>query len=274
MAYTGGTNIRGKVGIDTIHFNNNGYDESKAIHVGMASEIHDADSGFDGVMGLARSPLGLSYQLDSEFDNVFSHCIVNPASGRTSKFTMGAIPSGLNQHLDYTPMQATANWENPFYFVTLIGIAVGREIQPIDPAWFGQISGGGGGLFIDSGAAVTLFPEAAFDVIIHSYRRQVPRFPTVAYGSYPFCFDTTGSPRPVLPDLTLKFAKNVDLVVTSAEAFVMSGPFMCLAMHYIPHGDTNGIASVIGNIFLQNQYIVYDNTDDTIGIGPWNCLSV
>lgn len=258
---------------DVMHLYNDAVADAKAaIYFGCGFANTGESNRNDGVAGFCRNPLGLSYQLSSSlgFDNVFAHCFVRYDSSphQASTFTIGAAQT---TGVGYTPMVTSPAGEPCLYYVQLAGIKVGKQALKIDPAVFTLDPQGRSGTVIDSGSSLTYLTRVAFDAVVTAVQAQV-KLP-VFKGKYPLdlvlCYDRTGvaTDSLVLPDLTFSFP-GVDLFVSQQVAFFrFLGNSVCLGM--LP-ADPVGPGS-IGNIFMTNTYVVYDNKNTRMGFAQRDC---
>lgn len=222
-----------------------------------------------GVAGMCRSKVSLASQVSPHFSvNVFAHCLVRYSSGSSSTFTIGERPLGVR----YTPM-VNGGYNTCYYYVNLDSITVGTQKLQLDPSQFQTDPDGHGGTIVDSSSVLTYLPQGAVDAIVKSLTTQV-RLPAKRdYGAlhFPLCFDVSWNKNPKLPDLVLGFS-GVDMIVKQEDAFVSSdnGNTLCLALGVAQAGRV----SVVGSVFMGNQYVVYDNSNNEIGFAPWDCNTV
>uniref|UniRef100_J3MY09 Peptidase A1 domain-containing protein n=1 Tax=Oryza brachyantha TaxID=4533 RepID=J3MY09_ORYBR len=137
-----------------------------------------------GIVGFGRDPLSLVSQLSIRR---FSYCLTPYASSKKSTLVFGSLADdGLFD--DATgPVQTTPllqSRQNPtFYYVAFTGVTVGARRLRIPASAFALSSDGSGGVIIDSGTALTLFPAAVLAEVVRTFRSQL-RLP-FANGSSP-----------------------------------------------------------------------------------------
>lgn len=265
LGYMDGTMTKGDLSFDFLHFDNEGRENQQMFYFGCGYANAGQPLGNDGIAGFGRHNLALHSQLATVFPNKFAHCFVPPRSKGQSTFTIGAAPANIL----YTPMLSPAVGIPGFYYVQMIGIDVGGQALAIDPVVFNVA---GGGTIVDSGSNLAFLTRIAMDQVIAAYRAQVNLPVKLNWGrlQMPLCFDTLlVEVMPKLPGLTFKFP-GASLYVAPEAAFRrFEGNAHCLAMKYVEQGQF----SVIGNMFMQNTIVVYDNEVGQIGFAPWNCLT-
>ncbi|KAM0845137.1 hypothetical protein ACQ4PT_056585 [Festuca glaucescens] len=235
----------------------------------------DFISNESGVAGFGRGPLSLPSQLQI---TRFSYCFTTIVDGRTSPVFLGT-PDSLEAQAT-GPIQSTPFAPSPAgssYYLSLKGITVGKTRLPFNASVFALKDDGSGGTFIDSGTAITNFPQAVFQSLQEAFVSQMPL--PVANNSYGrLCFaisSSTADPRKVpVPKLILHLdgadwdipRENYMLHVQDVDG-TGAGDGLCVVID--SSGDDD--FTIIGNFQQQNTHIVYDLNANKMIFLPARC---
>ncbi|KAM0855706.1 hypothetical protein ACQ4PT_049596 [Festuca glaucescens] len=279
-AYADQSITTGKIMEDTFTFqapNSTGVTAVPSLRFGCgAYNTGDFISNESGVAGFGRGPLSLPSQLQI---TRFSYCFTTIVDGRTSPVFLGTPDSLEAQAMG--PIQSTPFAPSPagssLYYLSLKGITVGKTRLPFNASVFALKDDGSGGTFIDSGTAITNFPQAVFQSLQEAFVSQMPL--PVANNSYGrLCFaisSSTADPRKVpVPKLILHLdgadwdipRENYMLHVQDVDG-TGAGDGLCVVID--SSGDDD--FTIIGNFQQQNTHIVYDLDANKMIFLPARC---
>uniref|UniRef100_A0ACD5ZKY7 Uncharacterized protein n=1 Tax=Avena sativa TaxID=4498 RepID=A0ACD5ZKY7_AVESA len=243
------------------------------LHFGCGQINHlTSRANETGIAGFGRGPLSLPSQLKV---GRFSHCFTTIVEGRVSPVFLGT-PDNLQAYAT-GPIQATPFVPNPastYYYLSLKGITVGRTRLPFNASVFALKGDGSGGTFIDSGTAVTSFPEDVYQSLRKAFVSQLPLQVEEVNDLLCFDFDTTSSPKkkmPAVPKLILHLEgadwdlplENYMLDVEDENGTDVG---LCLVL-----GSSGNRKTIIGNFQQQNMHIVYDLEANKLVFVPARC---
>ncbi|XP_072980223.1 aspartic proteinase nepenthesin-1-like [Typha angustifolia] len=221
-----------------------------------------------GMVGFGRGPLSLINQLGQKR---FSYCLTNFLESKSSSLLFGSLVNLSNTNIGQ--VQQTPLLINPsrpsLYFISLIGITVGKTRLPIPTSTFALNEDGTGGVIIDSGTSITYLEEVAYDLVKEAFMCQVklPVANDTGIG-LDLCFELPSPPLVTLglPKLVFHFeGADMELPQVNYMAIDSSTGFLCLAIQ----GTTGG--SIIGNFQQQNMQILYDLENDMLSFVPAQC---
>ncbi|KAG8050031.1 hypothetical protein GUJ93_ZPchr0009g847 [Zizania palustris] len=225
-----------------------------------------------GIVGFGRNPLSLVSQLSIRR---FSYCLTPYTSNKKSTLLFGSLADGVYDDDSTGPVQTTAllqSRQNPtFYYVAFTGVTVGARRLRIPASAFALKYDGSGGVIIDSGTALTLFPAAVLAEVVRAFRSQLRLPLATSSGSSPddgVCFAapvTAG--RLAVPRLVFHFhGADLDL---PRRNYVLEDPRkgrLCLLL-----ADSGDSGATIGNFAQQNMRVLYDLERETLSFAPAQC---
>lgn len=220
-----------------------------------------------GIVGFGRNPLSLVSQMSIRR---FSYCLTPCTSTKKSTLLFGSLADGV--YGDATgPVQTTSllqSRQNPtFYYVRFTGVTVGARRLRIPQSSFALRPDGSGGVIIDSGTALTLFPEAVLAEVVRAFRSQL-RLP-LANGSSPddgVCFAVTTS-RVLVPRMVFHFqGADLDLPRRNYVLDDHKKGHLCLLL-----ADSGDDGATIGNFVQQDMRVLYDLEAETLSFAPARC---
>uniref|UniRef100_A0ACD5YFP8 Uncharacterized protein n=1 Tax=Avena sativa TaxID=4498 RepID=A0ACD5YFP8_AVESA len=227
-----------------------------------------------GIVGFGRDPLSLVSQMAIRR---FSYCLTPYSSARKSTLLFGSLAAGVYD--DATgPVQTTRllqSRQNPtFYYVPFTGVTVGTRRLRIPLSAFALRADGSGGVIVDSGTALTLFPGAVLAEVVTAFYVQL-RLP-FANSSGPddgVCFATASSGRrasavPVpVPRMVFHFeGAELDLPRRNYILDDQRRGSLCLLL-----ADSGDSGSTIGNFLQQDMRVLYDLEAETLSFAPAQC---
>ncbi|KAJ3695928.1 hypothetical protein LUZ60_001305 [Juncus effusus] len=223
-------------------------------------------SNESGILGLGRGPVSLISQLGV---NEFSYCFSSLFGKKSSPLLLGTSMDPYNMKIQSTPL--IKNPTNPsFYYLSLKGITVGTTLLHIPPSAFALHDNGTGGVIIDSGTALTVLSDVAYQQVRKAFVHQI-KLP-VAKESMTYldlCFSLNSSllQSVQVPKLVFHF-ENVDLELPKENYIFEDHKTGELCLVITSSGDTS---SIFGNFQQQNIQIVYDLADEKLSFLPALC---
>ncbi|KAM3275720.1 hypothetical protein ACQJBY_044217 [Aegilops geniculata] len=235
-----------------------------------------------GIVGFGRDPLSLVSQMSIRR---FSYCLTPYTSTRKSTLQFGSLSDGVFDADDAATgaVQTTRllqSRQNPtFYYVPFTGVTVGTRRLRIPLSAFALRPDGSGGVIVDSGTALTLFPAAVLAEVLRAFRAQL-RLP-FANSSSPddgVCFATpmaagggrrASAARAVVavPRMVFHF-QGADLELPRRN-YVLDDPRrgnLCILL-----ADSGDSGATIGNFVQQDMRVLYDLEAETLSFAPAQC---
>jgi hypothetical protein len=271
--YGDGTTTLGVYATDRFTFtSSSGERVSATLGFGCGNMNVGSLNNGSGIVGFGRNPLSLVSQMSIRR---FSYCLTPYTSARKSTLLFGSLAAGVYD--DATgPVQTTRllqSRQNPtFYYVPFTGVTVGTRRLRIPLSAFALSPDGSGGMIVDSGTALTLFPAAVLTEVVRAFRAQL-RLP-FANSSGPddgVCFATAptgrrGSEVPV-PRMVFHF-EGADLVLPRRNYILDDQRRRSLCLLLADSGDSG---STIGNFLQQDMRVLYDLEAETLSFAPAQC---
>ncbi len=260
--------------------------------------------GSSGLLGLDRGMFSFATQMGVSF----SYCMIDrmKTPNATSSLVFGSsTSSGSAAAADqpasafaYTSMLNTAGKAPGFYYVSLVGIRVGKQQLPIDFSAMELNPNGGGGTIIDSGTYISFLPEQVYlplqDAILKQAKLELlvasaPPWSDLIPGGLQTCFllskssshHKSRSEESGIPPVILQFEGNVDMELDFHNVII--GPFdpgtnelYCLA--FLNSGPLEQppsmcVAVIIGNVQQQNFLINFDISNSRVGFKKTDCAT-
>ncbi|CAM0908999.1 unnamed protein product [Alopecurus aequalis] len=234
-------------------------------------------SNESGIAGFGRGPLSLPSQLNV---SSFSYCFTTIVDGKTSPMFLGptnpkAHATGPIQATPFVPNPGPETGPSPFYYLSLTGITVGKTRLPFNASVFALKDNGDGGTIIDSGSALTSFPDAVYQSFQEAFVSQVPL--PVANNSEELCFtmSSAADPKKVAVPKMIFHLEDADWelprenYMLEVEHVNGTGTSAGLCVMINPSGQRN--PTIIGNFQQQNMHIVYDLEANKMVFMPARC---
>uniref|UniRef100_A0A0E0M1X4 Ubiquitin n=1 Tax=Oryza punctata TaxID=4537 RepID=A0A0E0M1X4_ORYPU len=274
-SYGDGTTTLGYYATERFTFTSSSGDtQSVPLGFGCGTMNVGSLNNASGIVGFGRDPLSLVSQLSIRR---FSYCLTPYASSRKSTLQFGSL-ADVGLYDDATgPVQTTPilqSSQNPtFYYVAFTGVTVGARRLRIPASAFALRPDGSGGVIIDSGTALTLFPAAVLAEVVRAFRSQL-RLP-FANGSSPddgVCFAAPVAAgrmarQVAVPRMVFHF-QGADLDLPR-ENYVLEDHrkgHLCILL-----GDSGDDGATIGNFVQQDMRVVYDLERETLSFAPVEC---
>ncbi|XP_020097716.1 aspartyl protease family protein At5g10770-like [Ananas comosus] len=214
-----------------------------------------------GLIGLGRGESSLISQASQKYREIFSYCLPSIASstGYLLVGSTGSPPAGIR----YTPMIREAS-DPSTYYVKLVAIKVGGKKLDINQKVFSTAR-----TLMDSGTVITRLPPAAFSGMRAVFRRHMANY-TTAPADYELdtCYNLSGHEVVKVPAVELVFDGGASLNL-DIDGIMFGEPAQsCLAFA----GNSNDQQlSIIGNTQQVKVTVVYDISNQRIGIGAKGC---
>ncbi|VAH85233.1 unnamed protein product [Triticum turgidum subsp. durum] len=253
-AFYGAGDARGSIGTEVFAFEHG----SVTLTFGCVDTLMITPGSLDGasgLIGLGRGPLSLVSQIGA---SKFSYCHTpylrsNATPGASSHLFVGATArlSGGSPVMSMSFVQGPKR--NPFYYVPLIGISVGKTRLSIPPMVFAlKQNGTGGGVFIDSGNPTSVLGSL---------------LPPPAGSGIDLCVAL--AQEKTVPSMVFHFSGGADMVLPPENYWVpLDDSMSCMVMH------KSSYVSIIGNFQLQNMHLLYDLTKEELSFQTADCSSL
>jgi len=231
---------------------------------------------FDGIIGFAYDTnacnptcvpsIWTSLVKSNKFDDVFGLCL-NATNGGT--VDLGYVdPTKYYGNLQWIPV-VQQRWYNMAMLDVLVdGVSIGL------PAVVYSYLNDQIGTFIDSGTSIVLFGPAIFAAFQSLWQANYCSLPGVCGNNHPLIFDgdcltTTQMGNSLASFPTIQFVFNGE----NNEAVSLSVPptayFMFVNNQYcFGFNQAIGISAVLGDVFMENFYIVHDRVNTRVGFAP------
>ncbi|KAJ8466492.1 hypothetical protein OPV22_029044 [Ensete ventricosum] len=221
-----------------------------------------------GLLGLGRGPLSFLSQTKDLYASTFSYCLPSFKSLNFSG-TLRLGPIGQPKKIKTTTLLSNAR-RSSLYYVSMIGIRVGRRSLDIPPSAFAFDPATGAGTIIDSGTMFTRLVAPAYAALRDEFRRRVKvAGPVTSLGGFDTCYN--GAIKP--PAITLMFMGiNVTLPPDNVLIHSTAGSITCLAMAAAPD-NVNSVLNVIANVQQQNHRVLFDVPNSRVGFARESCTA-
>ncbi|MCO5559541.1 hypothetical protein L7F22_013142 [Adiantum nelumboides] len=246
-------------------------------HSGIPGEF---SVGLGGIVGLGKGDISLPSQLGVK---QFSYCINSMFHVKTGdkQLSSGSLVLGASEILHAAVEYAGAVsistslinvHDSPsLYYVNVTGISVRKELLDLPAGVFAVQSDGSGGVIVDSGTSLTIFPLLVYQQLEQAMKAYL-LIPAVSYSEFSVCYNSSAFAVELqnIPSLTFHL-EGGDLVVPGENFFVtnmgVAGDLTCLAVAGL---DIN--FSILGNLQQRNFLVTYDNSAATLTFaGPLSC---
>ncbi|OAY68587.1 Aspartic proteinase nepenthesin-1 [Ananas comosus] len=265
--YGDGTSSDGALATETFTFGSVTKVRVPGLGFGCGNDNGGDLNGGSGIVGFGRNPLSLISQLGIR---KFAYCFTPLLQFQSKQSTLFFGP--LANIVGRGPILTTPLLQNPsiptFYYVSLLGITVGKNRLKIPKSAFQLRKDGTGGVIVDSGTLVTGLVDVAYEKAVQAFKSYV-KLPVVEEDTGPFelCFKTptndTASVK--VPQLVFHF-QGADMGLPR-ENYMVEYTDRVLCVNIFDNGDS----SVIGNIQQHNMKVLFDLEKEKLSFAPAQC---
>nr|CAN78694.1 hypothetical protein VITISV_037475 [Vitis vinifera] len=262
-AYADGARTSGLLSYEKVAFTSHYSDEDKTAQVGFGCGLQNLNfitSNRDGgVLGLGPGLVSLVSQLSAigKVSKSFAYCFGNISNPNAGGFLVFGDATYLNG--DMTPMVIAE-----FYYVNLLGIGlgVGEPRLDINSSSFERKPDGSGGVIIDSGSTLSVFPPEVYEVVRNAVVDKLKKGYNISpLTSSPDCFEgKIERDLPLFPTLVL-YLESTGILNDRWSIFLQRyDELFCL-------GFTSGEGlSIIGTLAQQSYKFGYNLELSTLSI--------
>ncbi|KAL9251054.1 Aspartic proteinase nepenthesin-2-like protein [Drosera capensis] len=257
----------GSLASETFTFGTSKKGTSKVRNVAFG--CGDINQGFGegdgaGLVGLGRGPLSLISQLD---EPQFSYCLTPMLESETSSLLLGSSANSL----PYGPIRTTSLVKNPlqpsFYYMSLLGIIIGKTRLSIPPKTFALNADGTGGVIVDSGTTLFYLPTSAFNLVAAELAKEIKLEQVNLYnetGLTP-CWKVPSKRTYSFPKFILHL--NGTYIELFSENYLLEAytGIQCLAL------APSDSFTIFGNVAQQGYLVRYDLGGEKLSFVPTNC---
>jgi len=271
----GGTAISGYYGYDTVCLGS----MCTKVTLSLIDQEYPAYSLTSalstGILGLASefnacNPTCVPPILDSLVgagltSNVFGVCL-NPSSG--GQLDVGQIDSTRYfGSLTYAPMTF-----DRWYNIEILDIQVGGFSIGLPPFMY-TTTNDVIGSFVDTGTSVVLMSPSSFEYFQSTFISHFSSLPGISasgfFGSVP-CQRASNIDVTMYPNVTFVVQSEdtsapLHLAVPASSYLIRSGPVYCFGIGAVP-----SVGVVLGDVFMENFYTVFDRVNMRVGFAPVN----
>lgn len=236
------------------------------VAIGCGHKNHGLFVGASGLLGLGGGSMSFIGQLGGQTGGAFGYCLVTRGTMSSGSLTFGrsAVPVGAV----WIPLLRNPRAPS-FYYIGLEGLGVGGVSVPVPEGMFRLTELGDGGTVMDTGTAVTRFPNAAYQALRDAFIAGTVRLPRAAGVSiFDTCYDLSGFELVRVPTVSFYFSSGPVLTLPANNILIpvnLVGTF-CFAFA----ASSSGL-SIIGNIQQEGIQITFDAANGFVGFGPNTC---
>lgn len=263
VSYSDGSYTKGTLALETLTFGDT------AVHnvaIGCGHKNHGLFVGAAGLLGLGGGSMSFIGQLGGQMGGAFSYCLMSRGTESNGSLVFGrdAVPVGAT----WVPL--LRNPQAPsFYYVGLAGLGVGAARVPVPEDMFRLTELGEGGVVMDTGTAVTRFPNPAYQAFRDSFMEGtvgLPRAPAVSI--FDTCYDLSGFEIVQVPTVSFYFSGGPVLTIPARNFLIPVDEVGTYCFAFAP--SSSGL-SIIGNIQQEGIQISFDAANGFVGFGPNTC---
>eukprot|EP00850_Spirogloea_muscicola_P010471 SM000061S19298 [mRNA] locus=s61:624258:627102:- [translate_table: standard] len=281
LQYGDGSRSTGYLVNDVMRYNNlNGSAASASMLFGCAynqsGNLLSGKSVVDGLMGLGLNTISVTSQLVAQVTkkapNTFAHCLGGEAEGG-GILVLGNVSA---PNASFTPLLQSRS--RPHYYAGLNDITVGTNSLGLDSSSFGF------GTIFDSGTTLASIPQDVYNKFALELTKQVDlqQLDQRDTGGL-LCWDYTGMDESELatlfPLLTLNF-DGADMPLNGTSYILLlattggsggNGEAACLGFLAASSSTSSTTITILGDIVLQDQLVIYDVAGGQLGWLPTDC---
>eukprot|EP00250_Pteridium_aquilinum_P029906 c40312_g1_i1 orf=119-1654(+) len=235
----------------------------------QSGNLLTAQNVVDGIMGFGQSKLSVISQLQTQglTPGVFAHCLQGSDKGG-GILVLGNV---VEPSMVYTPLLSSL----PHYNVNLRAISVSGTPLAIESSAYDTTSVQG--TIFDSGTTLAYLMEPAYTSFINAIVKGAPEGAHFISQQGTPCFIYTGSVDEAFPLVTLHF-EGADMKLKGSHYLIQQADnvnpqLWCIGWHLMSSSTTvNGVLlTILGDIVLKDQLIVYDLENQRIGWVNYDC---
>lgn len=263
VSYGDGSYTKGTLALETLTL---GDTVVRNVAIGCGHKNHGLFVGAAGLLGLGGGSMSFIGQLGGQTGGAFSYCLMSRGTESNGSLTFGrdAMPVGAV----WVPLLRSPRAPS-FYYVGLAGLGVGSTRVPVSEDMFRLTELGDGGVVMDTGTAVTRFPNAAYVAFRDAFlagTSALPRAPSVSI--FDTCYDLSGFEAVQVPTVSFYFSGGPVLTIPARNFLIPVDEVGTYCFAFAP--SSSGL-SIIGNIQQEGIQISLDAANGFAGFGPNTC---
>lgn len=263
VSYGDGSYTKGTLALETITF---GPTVVRNVAIGCGHKNHGLFIGASGLLGLGGGSMSFIGQLGGQTGGAFGYCLVSRGTESSGSLTFGrsTLPVGAV----WIPL--LRNQRAPsFYYIGLTGLGVGGVRVPVPEDMFRLTELGDGGVVMDTGTAVTRFPDPAYEALRSAFLASTVGLPRASSVSiFDTCYDLSGFEMVRVPTISFYFSDGPVLTLPANNFLIPVDEVGTFCFAFAP--SSSGL-SIIGNIQQEGIQISFDGANGFVGFGPNTC---
>ena len=192
--------------------------------------------------------------------DLFGMCLTQTAGGAIDFGGINA--SRFSGDLAWAPV-TTQRWYN----LHVQGIAVGGNKVDV-PSWFFSTRNDAIGSFVDSGTTVVLMGPVIFDQFASTFTAAYPSLPGLKSILGGQCVSKDSINVASYPNVVVSLAgedgASVDISIPPSSYLMDAGSVYCPGIA----GGVPSLGVILGDVALENYYVVYDRANTRVGFAP------
>ncbi|KAH6804827.1 Protein phosphatase 2C family protein [Perilla frutescens var. frutescens] len=232
----------------------------------QSGELGSSSQAVDGIVGFGQANTSILSQLalSGKVKKIFSHCLDGKKGGGI--FAVGEV---VQPKVDRTPLVP----DQSHYNVIVKGVQVGDKHINLPTGLFG--AGPPRRAIIDSGTTLAYLPSDIYEQVLNKMVEQQPEMKIHMVEDEFKCFWYTGNVDNGFPVITFQFDNSLTLpVYPHSYLFEVRDTEYCIGWQRSGMQATDGQElTLLGDIALSDNLVVYDLENQTIGWTQYNCSS-
>lgn len=235
----------------------------------QSGDLLTSQNVVDGIMGFGQSKLSVVSQLSSQglTPEIFAHCLEGSDRGGGLLILGNVVEPGIV----FTPIVASQT----HYNVNMRAISVSGIVLNVDSSAYD--TNNVQGTIFDSGTTLAYLVEPAYVAFVDAIIKGAPNDARLVSEQGTSCFVYSGSVDDAFPLVTLHF-EGADMNLKGShyliqQADLVNPPIWCIGWHPVSQSaSVNGPRlTILGDIVLKNQLVVYDLENQQIGWVDFDC---